>query len=160
MKTQRCYLIFVVLTACLAGCSSEPRGVLTSTDIEAMRDAANAYATAWLSNDAKSVMSVFVPEPVLSPSGLPYVEGQQAAREFWWPAGSPPLIIREFVQEDREVGGAGDYGFVRGTFRLAFDYGNISRVNTGKYISLMKRMDDGSWRISHQIWDDFPQPDP
>lgn len=158
MKKNVIHLVPGLLALAFVGCATLQPQALSAADMQAMRAAAAAYADAWLSNDPERVMAVFVPEPVLSPSGLPFVEGQAAAREFWWPVGAPPLTVREFVQTEREAGGAGDRGFVRGTFRLAFDYGDLSRVNTGKYLSLMMKMPDGTWRISHQIWDDFPQP--
>ena len=52
----------------------------SDAELKAMREAANSYADAWLTNDADTVMATFVDEPVLSPSGLPYLEGQSAAR--------------------------------------------------------------------------------
>lgn len=42
-------------------------------------DVARSYADAWLTNDTDTVLATFVSEPVLSPSGLPYLEGQDAA---------------------------------------------------------------------------------
>lgn len=132
---------------------------LDGAEREAMLAAARAYAAAWLTNDPEQVMATFVAEPVLSPSGLPYREGQRAARDFWWPAGSPPAVITEFTMEELESGGSGDLGFVRGTFRLAFEYDGETYTNQGKYVTLLGRSDDGEWLISHHIWDDYPQGD-
>jgi len=132
---------------------------LDGADLQAMRDAARSYATAWLTNDADNVMATFVDEPVLSPSGLPYLEGQQAARAFWFPADSPSTIVSVFDLAEIEVSGSGTLGFVRGTFRLAFAYDGQSYENHGKYVSLLRKSEQGQWRITHHIWDDLPQPD-
>lgn len=132
---------------------------LDDADLKAMRDAANSYAEAWLTNDADAVMATFVDEPVLSPSGLPYLEGQDAARKFWFPADSPPTTVTEFVMLELEASGSGNLGFVRGTFRLAFEYDDASHENSGKFVTILRRSPDGVWRITHHIWDDFPQTD-
>ena len=128
---------------------------LDDADLSAMRGAAKAYAEAWLTNDADTVMSTFVDEPVLSPSGLPYLEGQQAARDFWFPADSPPTIVSVFDLTEIEVSGSGTLGYVRGTFRLAFEYDGKSYENQGKYVSILRKTQHGQWRITHHIWDDL-----
>jgi len=132
---------------------------LGDADLQAMRDAAKMYADAWLTNDADTVMSTFVAEPVLSPSGLPYLQGQEAARAFWFPADSPPTTVTEFDLTEIEVSGSGQLGYVRGTFRLVFEYDGSSYENHGKYVTILKKEPDGLWRITHHIWDDLPQDD-
>ncbi len=132
---------------------------LDDADLKSMRAAATAYAAAWLTNDADTVMATFVDEPVLSPSQLPYLEGQDAARAFWFPADSPPTKVSEFTMIEIEASGSGDLGYVRGTFRLAFEYDGSNYENHGKYVTILRRSQDGEWRITHHIWDDFPQDD-
>ena len=132
---------------------------LVDADLSAIRDAARSYADAWLTNDADTVMATFVDEPVLSPSQLPYLEGQEAARAFWFPADSPPTKVAEFTMTEIEVYGSGDLGYVRGTFRLAFEYDGSNYENHGKYVTILRKSPHGSWRITHHIWDDFPRSD-
>ena len=130
---------------------------LDAADLQAMRDAAKSYADAWLTNDADTVMATFADEPVLSPSGLPYLEGQRAARAFWFPAASPPTTVTDFDLTEIEIAGSGTLGYVRGTFRLAFQYDGGSYENHGKYVTILGKAADGRWRITHHIWDDLPQ---
>lgn len=131
-------------------------GDLDVADMEAMRNAASAYAKAWLTNDPDTVMATFVDEPVLSPSGLPYLEGQDEARAFWFPPDSPAVTVTDFDMEQLEVSGSGNLGYVRGTFRLAFEYDGKYYVNHGKYVTILRKGPEGVWRITHHIWDDFP----
>jgi ketosteroid isomerase-like protein len=147
----------VILGLCI--CSAAAFAEWNDADRKAVQEAAAAYAAAWLSNDADSVMATFVAEPVLSPSGLQYREGQAAARQFWFSENSLPTKVTGFELQELEIDGSGDLGFVRGTFTLAFDYDGESHVNRGKYISLLRRQPDGNWLITHHIWDDFPQAD-
>ena len=132
---------------------------LDAANLQAMRTAAASYAAAWLTNDAETVMATFVDEPVLSPSQLPYLEGQDAARAFWFPPDSPPTRVTEFTMDELEASGSGNLGYVRGTFRLAFEYAGSSYENHGKYVTILRKLADGEWRITHHIWDDFPRGD-
>ncbi len=132
---------------------------LDDADLRAMRDAASSYGDAWLTNDADTVMGTFVDEPVLSPSGLPYLEGQNAARAFWFPADSPPTKVTGFELTEIEVYGSGNLGYVRGTFTLAFEYDGSSYENHGKYLTILGKTPAAGWRITHHIWDDLPQDD-
>lgn len=132
---------------------------LSADELNSIRTAAGAYKNAWLSNNADAVMSTFVAEPVLSPSGLTFREGQQAARDFWFPAESPPTVVTRFETSELEIGGSGDLGFVRGTFVLGFDYAGNSYENNGNYISILKRQANGEWLITHHVWNDYANQD-
>ena len=144
--------VVFVAAACLNNASA---GDLDDSDRQAMRVAANMYADAWLSNDADTVMATFVDEPVLSPSGLQYLEGQEAARAFWFPADGPATKVTAFELNEIEASGSGNIGYVRGTFWLAFEYDGSSYENQGKYVTILRKS-AGNWRITHHIWDDLP----
>ena len=133
---------------------SGQRPSLSSSETAAVRTASRAYASAWLTNDPEQVMATLTDDAVLSPSGNRFIEGTEAIREFWWPKDSPPSTISEFVMADREVSGFGDLAYVRGTFSLEFDYDGKAYSNAGNYLSILKRQPDGSWRISHHMWND------
>lgn len=77
MKTTLAIAFFLLTWSCngVAQNLSEP-------DLQAVRAAAASCADTWLTNDADAVMATFVAEPVLSPSGLDFLEGQKAARNF------------------------------------------------------------------------------
>ena len=155
--TRRIAASIVALFAVMAcGCTATDPGALSASDREAITQASRAYAEAWLSNEPDAVMATFVPDPVLSPSGMPYREGGGAARSFWWPAGGPPTTVTRFDTDELEVGGAGRVGYVRGTFVLEFEYEGASFTNRGKFLHLMTKTPGAGWRISHHLWDDFP----
>ena len=134
-------------------------GEFSANELNSIRNAANAYKDAWLSNNADAVMNTFVAEPVLSPSGLTFREGQQAAREFWFPPNSSPTRVTKFETNEREIGGSGDFAFVRGTFELGFDYAEKSYENKGNYISLLEKQPNGEWLITHHVWNDYANQD-
>jgi len=149
-----------VMMLCLfiggSGCSEKARAPLSSAEIQAIKAASQTYGAGWLSNDPERVMATLTDDAVIVPSGMLPIKGQKAIREFWWPEGSPPTVVTQFAVTDDEVGGDGDFGFVRGTFALSFEYDGTGYSGGGTYISLMKRLPDGTWRISHRSWSDTP----
>lgn len=154
--TKASLLVAIVICNCLSAAIAQD---LDDADLKAMRHAAKSYADAWLKNDADTVMATFVDEPVLSPSGLPYLEGQDAARAFWFPADAQPTRVTAFTMNEIEAAGSGNLGYVRGTFRLAFEYDGSDYENHGKYVTILRKSPQGVWRITHHVWDDFPRSD-
>jgi ketosteroid isomerase-like protein len=140
----------------MSGCAAGVSGELSPEDLEDMKVAARAYGEAWLTNDPEAVMGTFVADPVLSPSGLPYLEGELAARGFWWPPDSPPATVTRFDFQELEASGSGDIGFVRGTYALVFEYEGATYTNLGKSLHILRRLPDEGWRISHHFWNDLP----
>ena len=155
-RAKVCVVLAAPLVLTALGCSNS--AAVSSTDIQAIKAASQAYGTAWLSNDPELVMATLTDDAVVIPSGSAPIEGQEAIREFWWPKDSPPTTVTEFTSTQDEVGGHGDFGFVRGTFSLRFDYDGTGYSGAGTYISLLRRLPDGSWRISHRMWSDRPPP--
>ena len=66
--------------------------------------------------------------------------------------GLGPTLVTEFEVTQRESGGSGDVGFVRGSYSLAFEADGTTFKYTGEYLCLLRRGPDGSWRISHRMW--------
>ncbi len=144
------------LLTSLSGCSETGDGPLASAEIEAIKAASRAYETAWLSNDPELVMATLTGDAVIVPSGMPSVQGEKAIRAFWWPEDSRPTTVTQFTSTEQEAGGHGDFGFVRGTFTLRFEYDGADYSSGGTYMSVLRRLPDGSWRISHRMWSDGP----
>jgi ketosteroid isomerase-like protein len=129
---------------------------LSAEDLAAVREADDAYAAAWLTNNPEQVMATLTANGVIVPSGNPASEGPEAVRSFWWPIDSPPATVTRFDQTQHEVGGSADMAFVRGSFVLVFEWEGDEYTGRGEYMSLFKREEGGSWRISHRMWSDSP----
>lgn len=142
-------VLFVVGTgSSVADPASEPEAAIAVAD--------RAYAEAWLDNDAEAIMATLTDDAVLVPSGLPVLEGPQAIRGFWWPEGSPPTTVTRFTLTQHEIQQEGTMGFVRGSFALEFEYDGKTYSSQGEYMSILRRQEDGSWRISRRMWSDRP----
>lgn len=58
------------------------------------------------------------------------------------------------VNSVTEVRGNGDFAFVWGRSELAFTYEGQTFRNEGNYLAVLRKGDDGRWRISRRIWND------
>lgn len=148
----------VILALLSASCANDDNG-LSEGDIVAMRNLSEVYTSAWMADDAETVMDLFTEDAVLIPHhGAEVVEGNEDIRRFFWPADGPGVTITDFSLVPAEVSGNNGLGFVRGRFSLSFameENGERSVYsNDGNYLMILRKSRDGSWRVSHYIWND------
>ena len=128
---------------------------LTPSDHREIEKVLDAYVAAWLAGDAEAVMRTLTPDAVLIPHhGLAPVSGEKAIRAWWWPKDAPATTIHRFEMKHVEIGGSGSFAFVRGTQALEWTTGTKRASNRGNHLTLMRKGEDGRWRISHQMWGD------
>lgn len=134
---------------------------LSGSDVAGIRADLERYRTGWLAGDADAVRKTFAKEAVLMPHhGLAPVVGMAAINEFWWPAGTTKTTITRFEQTIDEIGGDRKLAFVRGRSEVAWtieDQGKMQHWhNSGNFMVILGKQADGTWLISHLIWDDPP----
>ena len=121
-----------------------------------------AYRTSWLEGDAEGVMKTLAEDATLLPHhGVTPVRGSAAIRKFWWPADSPPTKITKFTMEIQEIGGRAGVAYAWGKFALSYSWKESdgrekSFSNAGTQLMVLRQQADGSWRITHHMWDDPP----
>jgi ketosteroid isomerase-like protein len=159
---QRCTLAICVFLVTVVSAGAKDRDVcLSPTDLQAIRNQLEAYRTGWLSNDAQAVQRTFTQDAVLlPPHGLDPVVGMEAIKQFWWPEDAPHTTISRFELTDEETGGCGSFAFIRGRSRVEWtveDHGKLEKfANAGTFLTLLRKLPDQTWKISHQMWDDPP----
>jgi uncharacterized protein (TIGR02246 family) len=146
----------VALAASLS--AAEPG--IPAADQAKIRAILESYRRAWLAGDAEGVLRLFAKDAVLLPHhGVDPVVGIEAARAFWFPPG-PPVTVTELTQSVDEIGGSCDIAYARGHSRVTWTTGTGAQAktssNAGTSLTLFRREPDGSWRITHQMWDDPP----
>lgn len=151
---------FLILLA-LPSVADSPPGVPESRVPvpDAVRRVVEEYSKAWLAGDADAVMRLFTPDAVLLPHhGDPPVIGESAIRRFWWPPNTPKTEILEFENTIEQAREEGTTAWAWGRFKLRFRVAGESKSfeNAGTYLMLLRRGDDGRWRITHRMWDDPP----
>jgi uncharacterized protein (TIGR02246 family) len=141
------------------GSAAASEGGLSAEDEKRVRAVLLEYRRAWLANDAEAVLRLFSRDAVLLPHhGVEPVAGIEAARAFWFPRDTPPTTITELELTVDQVGGSCDMAFARGHSRVSWITGKAADArkssNAGTNLTLLRRQADGSWRITHQMWDD------
>jgi uncharacterized protein (TIGR02246 family) len=143
----------------------ECSGPIPAKDAQAVRDAIEAYRNAWLRGDAEAVLATLTKDAVLLPAhGAPPVIGTAAIREYWWPAGASPTTITKLNITIEGVGGDCRVAYAHGhddVWWTALEDG-VTRTygHPGTYLNVLRKLPDGSWRISHHMWDDGTPADP
>jgi len=134
---------------------------LTQTDVAAIHATVEAYRQSWLAGDAEGVLRTFTEDAVLLPHhGDPPVVGIAAIRSYWFAPGGPPTTITELALTIEQTSGHAGLAFVLGKDSVAWTVsrgGKITRSsNAGTYLNVMKKLQDGTWRIQAHMWDDPP----
>lgn len=134
---------------------------LPESEARAIRAVLERCRKAWLAGDADGVRGTFTQDAVLMPHhGLAPVVGMKAINDFWWAPSTAKTTITKFIQTTDEVSGDATLAYLRGRSEVAWtieDQGKIEKWRTGgNYLALLKKQANGTWLISHLIWDDPP----
>jgi uncharacterized protein (TIGR02246 family) len=152
------------MTLFAATCGNMPdasgySAALAKEDTAAVKAVIESYRTSWLADDAEGVLKTFTDDAVLLPHhGVTPVVGRQALKDFWWPAGASRVKLNKLEITVDEVGGDCHLAYARGhdAISWAVEEGGTQKayINSGTYLNILRKMPDGTWRISHHMWDD------
>lgn len=142
-------LRFFVFCATLVGCS---RSASTESDVRQIEAISNARAKAFNKSDADTIASYFTDDCVLMAPEKPAMRGREQVKAYYqsiFDAFSPQL-----KSGYEEVSVSGDLAYGRGfaTVMLTPKNGGPTSVSTAKYLNILRRQRDGSWRTTHDIW--------
>jgi ketosteroid isomerase-like protein len=109
------------------------------------------------------VLALFTEDCVLLPphAAKPRL-GHQGLNEFWFPPDAPQTEITKLVVTIQGVGGDGHIAYTWGTDEVAWttlqDNKKTASSHTGIFLNVLQKQSDGSWKISHHMWDDALSP--
>ncbi len=166
----------VVVMVVFAGCTpaGEQPGPMTAettsteADVEALHSVREAHDGAVNAGDLEAYLAVLGEDAVLMPPNEPPVVGKEATRAW------AQVLFGQFSFEEtmssEEVVVTGDWGFDRGTYTItptpkvageaeegtSIEQPEIGKeldhAQTGKYLSILKRQPDRSWKIARDMW--------
>ncbi len=110
------------------------------------------WCSAEATRDLDAKLRLFTADAVLMAPGGQTVVGQQAIRA--WHEAAWQENTNECSGTVDEVQVQGDWGFARGTFTavLAPTSGGAPIQESGKFINIVRRQADGSWKLTRVIW--------
>jgi uncharacterized protein (TIGR02246 family) len=136
---------FLLLASCNNAVESEPA---TAEELSQMnRD----FAKALNNKDAVAAANLYTEDATLLPPNEAPVTGRANIQKYWDGAISGGAF--DVSVATTTTGSNGDLGYEVGRFQMSIKLpdGTVT-VEKGKYIELLKRGEDGSWKSTHGIW--------
>jgi ketosteroid isomerase-like protein len=130
---------------------------LSDEDVVAIKARFDEYDQFLLSGDWDAFVSLFIENAVVMPPNEPILQGREAIKTNQ--EAFPPNT--EFMTQVVEVDGRGDIAYVRGSYSLKIEMEGVPEPiqDSGKYISILRKQEDGSWLFAVDIWNsDMPLP--
>jgi uncharacterized protein (TIGR02246 family) len=126
---------------------------LSAEDEAAIRAVDAAWAEAASAGDANAVAALYTSDATVLPPMEPMRQGE-AAKKYWIDVTntfSGPTALTPTA-----VGGRGDLAYSVGTYRSTLTPKKVGAkplpTEEGKYLELLKKQADGSWKIAYDMW--------
>jgi uncharacterized protein (TIGR02246 family) len=126
---------------------------LSDQDKASVRAVDTQWAQAAKAGDGQAIAALYASDAILLPPGEPMVKGE-AAKKYWVDfangfSGSTEL-------NTMAVEGGGDVASAIGTYTMNLTPRKAGAkplpTEEGKYLEVLKRQDDGTWKIIYDMW--------
>ena len=148
-------IILIIIVALMFGGCTKQANVQKDTimskeseDIAAIKQLAEDWRAGWIAGDAEFVLSLYADEPVLMPSGQPAIFGKENIRPLYEAVMKEVELKSQYKVMDVEASGDLGYFWCSYTLTATPKAGGETFEVSGKYICIVKRQDDGSWKIT------------
>jgi uncharacterized protein (TIGR02246 family) len=110
------------------------------------------FALAMTNGDTAAMMTIYAPDAVVLPSGMPEARGRAAISQM--NAGMFSMFsVAEASFRSTDLIVTGDYAIETGAYRMTMKpKTGPAMPDTGKYISVWQRQTDGSWKMIRDIF--------
>ncbi len=161
MKTRFMLLAAFVLSLPVIACQpAVEETATTEADVEALNTLRDDCAAAFRAGDVEGFIALVTDDAVMMPPDEPALTGKKAIRA-WTQAFFDQFTLEPTISVE-EVEVLGDWAFERATntFKLIPVAGGEVASETFKYVRILQRQPDGSWKIAREIWNrDSPPPE-
>jgi uncharacterized protein (TIGR02246 family) len=118
---------------------------------QTIRDNTKGYVEAYNRGDAAAAADFYTEDAKVLANNMEMVSGKQAIQEFWKTA--MEMGVKKMNLETVEVGYDGNLAYERGVSIVNIEpEGEQARTEKGKYLTVLKRQPDGSWKVAVDIW--------
>ena len=150
-------LSFMLLSACGPQVDERAEPVVEEStsaeaDVEAIKRVNVDLIEAFNAGDVSAAVALVMDDAVDLPPRRPAVVGKEAIREFL--QSDVDRFIMNFADEIVEVEVAGDLAVIWTNYTVTLTPKNDGEPikNNGKWLKVLKRQSDGSWKFSRNIW--------
>jgi uncharacterized protein (TIGR02246 family) len=120
---------------------------LSPADLESIRSADSAFVAAANAGNVDGVIAVYAKDAALLPPNLPPQKGRDAIHSFW--GGFLNAYTARFEVGTDTIEGRGDLAYNRGHYRFTAvpkAKGAPGVADEGKFVEILKKQPDGSWK--------------
>lgn len=157
-------LVLLAVTACQSAPKAETESMgsappaapaeFSAADEAAIREADQAWAKATSAGDAAAITAFYASDAVLMPPGSPAIKGSEEIGKFFTSMTS--AVSGPFELTTTAVQGNGDLALSTGEYTATLTPKQKGAkplpVEHGKYLGVMKKQPDGSWKLIYDIW--------
>jgi len=167
MRKRTIPLVAFVLIFAITACQPPAQEAVNSMadDIDAAKQISEDFDAAFAAGDPDRIAALYADDAVRMTPDLPAWVGHEAIRAGFALEMEQDAEALAFTEVDNVSADAvlfGDWATVRGTFtavQTPAGGGEATEVS-GKWIALLNRQTDGTWKIAWDIWNrDAPLPD-
>jgi len=152
-------LLPLPLVLCLlAACERGEEG-LSEADIAAIHQLGQEFTQANVAHDWDRVLAQRTDDVVWMPPNAAALPGKDAVRRFLQEGAQATAFTITSVHTE----GSDDLAVDRGSYVYTGVMGSDTITDTGKYVAMLRRQPDDSWKIALEIWNSdvaLPQPAP
>jgi ketosteroid isomerase-like protein len=130
-----------------SGAGQDTPAALTESDLAGIRAADSAFAASANAGNVDGVVAVYATSAALLPPNLPPQKGRAAIRSFW--AGFLDAYTVQFELGTDTIEGRGDLAYNQGHYRFTAvpkAKANPGIADEGKFLEILKRQSDGTWK--------------
>jgi len=146
-------------TVTMGGESAAAPASLSAEDEAAVRALDAAWARASSAGDANAVAALYTSDATVLPPMEPMRQGE-AAKKYWVDVTNSFSGPTELTTT--AVGGRGDLAYAVGMYRSTLTPKKVGAkplpTEEGKYLEVLKKQADGSWKIAYDMWSPNAQP--
>ena len=151
--TNYSFILVFVLCFVLLCCAPPVEEKMDLAQVrKAIEEQGKKFIEAALQGDAAAAAALCTEDTFLLPPNSELLQGKQATEAFWQAAWAQ-MKITEFDITTEDLYGSSDVVYEVGKYTLKFQLeGQESLEEKGKYVSIWKKMADGTWKRHVDIW--------
>lgn len=153
MKLNHVLLLPLTILLLLTCSKEKPSDKQSNQEyIDAITAVSSARAEAFNNSDADGIAEHFTEDAILMAPGVPAMKGRDAVRDYY------QFIFDEYEPELEshyvEVRVEGDLAYGRGIAKVTLTPkdGTETLESASKYLNILQRQPDGTWKTTHDIW--------
>jgi ketosteroid isomerase-like protein len=124
-----------------------------ASDVKAIEQLFERFIAAFNEQDVETLRTSYTEDALVMPPGQPSVHGPDAIISQLWGPTFDAFDVDATLPID-EIQTDGEWGFVRGTYDLRLEpkVEGDPVTEEGRYIDVVKKEADATWRIARAIW--------